>query len=104
MWGTSVRVHVSGPAGDAGGRHLQEGHGSDKRGDRGGGDESAGEPGGDAGRTGESAGGGGDADRTATQRAAPTSWPLIRNPEAMPACCEGIPGNAVTECVPFMFL
>lgn len=37
------------------------------------------------------------ADRTATPRAAPTSWPVMRNPDAIPACCAGIPAIAVTD-------
>ena len=37
------------------------------------------------------------ADRTATPSAAPTSWPVIRKPDAMPACCGGMPAIAVTD-------
>ena len=37
------------------------------------------------------------ADRTATPRAAPISWPVIRNPEATPACEAGMPAIEVTE-------
>ena len=37
------------------------------------------------------------ADRTATPNAAPTSWPVIRNPDATPACEAGIPVIEVTE-------
>src|SRR3954447_16504145 len=37
------------------------------------------------------------ADRTATPRAAPTSWPVIRKPEATPAWLAGMPVIAVTE-------
>ena len=37
------------------------------------------------------------ADRTATPRAAPISCPVIRNPEATPACEAGMPAIEVTE-------
>ena len=37
------------------------------------------------------------AESTATPRAAPTSCPVIRKPEAMPACCGGMPAMAVTD-------
>ena len=37
------------------------------------------------------------ADRTATPSAAPISWPVIRNPEATPACEAGMPAIEVTE-------
>ena len=37
------------------------------------------------------------ADSTATPRAAPTSWPVIRKPDAVPACWAGIPAIDVTD-------